>query len=306
MLRGRAARRPRGDLERDGQCPRGTSLKNARAPTTIPATTSTGVTTAECDDAPARTSAAPATRVNASSRRSTGSSPAGAPSAIRARIVITAASPTSGNKPRNTHRQPKASATVPLIAGPIRPGSTHALDSTANMRGCSAAGYARPIAAYATAGIAPAPTPCTVRAATSTPIVGASPPATRPSAKSESPAMNGRAGPLRSASRPAATTPKRLPRKNALNTQPRRPMSPRSSSMTLRIVAIASPSKPTSVIVNTSPSVSALRPGAQTPSEFVVRARTGPSCPMVAADANRWSRVGSACADGRRRPDGCG
>ena len=46
-----------------------------------------------------------------------------------------AARTTSGNKPRNTHRHPKATATAPLTAGPISPGSTHALDNTANMRG---------------------------------------------------------------------------------------------------------------------------------------------------------------------------
>src|SRR5207245_1409588 len=78
--------------------------------------------------------------------------------------------------------------------------------------------YARPTATYATAGIAPAPMPWIDRAATSTIMLGASPPARSPSAKSVSPATNGRAGPLRSASRPAATTPKRLLRKNALNT----------------------------------------------------------------------------------------
>ena len=139
--------------------PDGTSRTNARAPTTVPATTRSGVAKAECDDAPARTSPAPATSVSASTRRSIGSSPPGAPSACNGRTVIAAASATSGNNPRNTHRHPKATATAPLTAGPIRPGSTHALDNTANIRGCSAGGYARPIATYATAGIAPAPTP---------------------------------------------------------------------------------------------------------------------------------------------------
>ena len=71
-------------------------------------------------------------------------------------MVMTAASATSGSSPRNTQRQPNASATAPLMAGPMSPGSTHAVDITANMRGCSSAGYARPTAAYATAGMAPA------------------------------------------------------------------------------------------------------------------------------------------------------
>ncbi len=58
-------------------------------------------------------------------------------------------------------------------------------------------------------------------------------------------------------------------------------MSRRSSSMTFRMVATASPSKPTSVIVNTSPSVSARLWGDHTPSEVGVRARTCPSCVAV-------------------------
>ena len=71
--------------------------------------------------------------------------------------------------------------------------------------------------------------------------------------------------------------------------------------MTLRIVAIASPSKPTSVIVNTSPSVSALRPGAQTPSESVVRART----PAHRAPWWRQTRTDGP-ASGQRAPTAAG
>ena len=259
------------------------------APTTVPATTSTGVTIAECDDAPARTSPAPddeRQRVEPAIDRLV---TAGRARARRsARVVITAASTTSGSRPRNTHRQPNASATAPLIAGPIRPGSTHARRQhreharlqRRRVRAPDRDVRDRRDRARADALHRSAPRRARACSARARPRRG------RPRTAT-SPAMNGRAGPWRSASRPAATTPKRLPRKNALNTQPSRPMSCRSSSMTLRIVAIARPSKPTSVIVKTSPIVSARRPGAHTPSESVVRARTRPSCPMPAVYANR-------------------
>ena len=70
--------------------------------------------------------------------------------------------------------------------------------------------------------MAPAPNPCTARAATSTPMVGAEPPTASPTPKRTSPTANGRRSPIRSAWRPATTIPIRLPRKNALNTHPYR------------------------------------------------------------------------------------
>ena len=70
-----------------------------------------------------------------------------------------------------------------LAAGPISPGITHADENTANTRGRMAAGYARPTLVYAMAGIAPAPMPWRMRAATSTPIDGARPPMHSPTAK---------------------------------------------------------------------------------------------------------------------------
>src|SRR4029453_14797021 len=42
---------------------------------------------------------------------------------------------TSGSRPRNTQRQPRRAATRADTAGPIRPGTTQAVDSTANTRG---------------------------------------------------------------------------------------------------------------------------------------------------------------------------
>ena len=51
-------------------------------------------------------------------------------------------------------------------------------------------------------------------------MVGARPATTRPAPNSTTPATYGRAGPARSASRPAATMPTMLPNRKALNTQP--------------------------------------------------------------------------------------
>ena len=74
---------------------------------------------------------------------------------------------------------------MPLAAaGPTSPGTTQAVENTANTRGRRAAGYERATVAYATAGITPAPTPCATRPATSTAIDGAVPPTTSPTVNS--------------------------------------------------------------------------------------------------------------------------
>jgi hypothetical protein len=60
---------------------------------------------------------------------------AGDGTCVRASTTSTPATITSGSSPRNTHRQPTAVATRDAMAGPISPGTTHAVDRTANMRG---------------------------------------------------------------------------------------------------------------------------------------------------------------------------
>ena len=47
---------------------------------------------------------------------------------------------TGGTMPRKTHRQPTVSVTRPAIAGPINPGTTHALEISAIMRGIADGG----------------------------------------------------------------------------------------------------------------------------------------------------------------------
>jgi hypothetical protein len=79
---------------------------------------------------------APATTPS-TARYGTGAVPglAGGGTCRKASTTSTPAPITSGSKPRNTQRQPTAEATRAAIAGPIRPGTTHAVESTANILG---------------------------------------------------------------------------------------------------------------------------------------------------------------------------
>ena len=151
------------------------------------------------------------------------------------------------------------------MAGPISPGTTQAVDITANMRGRQRSGYPRDIATYATAGTTPAPRPCTARPATSTAMLGAVPPMVRPAAKKARPASIGQPSGTRSAQVPASTMPMRLDSMKALNTQPYSCRSPRCRLTTGSTVAMASASKATRVTASTRPIVRDRRSGAHTP-----------------------------------------
>ena len=120
---------------------------------------------------------------------------------------------------------------------------------------------------------------------------------TRPTENIASPIANGMAGRMRSAAPPASTTPTRLPRKNALNTQPYSQMSPRSCSTSGITVATANDSNATSVTMRTMPTVRSRTPGANTELGVVsalvdiarVRGRNGRGPPdqAVATDGPR-------------------
>src|SRR3984893_7677825 len=189
----------------------------------------------------------------------------GGPSRISAGTAIAPATATIGSRPRNTHRHPNKRATSALTAGQASPGATHAVDTTAIIPARSVPGRMRPITEYATEGMARAPTPCSPRPATRTPIEGARPARARPEPNSTTPATNGTAGPRRSASRPAATMLTALPRMKPLNTQPYRRRPPRSRATTGMTVTPASASDATKVTVRTRPTVSARRCGAISP-----------------------------------------
>src|ERR1700733_7657794 len=60
---------------------------------------------------------------------------AGGGTCRKASTTSTPAAITSGSRPRKTQRQPTAAATRAAIPGPTRPGTTHAVESTANILG---------------------------------------------------------------------------------------------------------------------------------------------------------------------------
>src|SRR5512143_2260574 len=241
-----------------------------------------GTVVSEWAVSPASTAPAPAdTRSAAGNRR-----PPPAARSVAAPGRSAPPTPTSGSRPRKTGRQPARSATSADSAGPTAPGTSQAVDSTANTRGRSASGNVRPMLTYAIAGMAPAPSPCNPRPTTRTAIDGARPLTASPPANSASPRTNGGAGPRRSACSPATTMPTTVPRKKALVTQPysRRPS--RSRATTGRIVTTASASKATRVIVRTRPASRARHRGAHRPAgrapagrTSVGRARLTAPCP---------------------------
>ena len=123
--------------------------RSSATPSTAPVITSKGswaVRAATRIPAPAATSMA------LGRRRTTGAAASPPVAGIAAGTLRSAdsASPPArarnGSRPRNTQRQPKAWPTTAASDGPMIPGTTQAVDSIANMRGCSRSGRHRPIA----------------------------------------------------------------------------------------------------------------------------------------------------------------
>src|SRR3984957_17189903 len=105
----------------------------SRAPPATPPAATTG-TTPELSDA----SAVPAPATTPSTARYGTVAVPGLASVgtfRRASTNSTQTAITSGSKPGNTQRQPPAAATRAAIPGPTRPGTTHAVESTANILG---------------------------------------------------------------------------------------------------------------------------------------------------------------------------
>ena len=132
--------------------PGGTSRRRAGSPITAPARISAHPASTSPDPAarvsPASSSVAPAAVRSASiSLGSPVLAEAGGPRRTRAGTAIDPATATTGSRPRNTHRQPKACATSAATTGPASPGRTQAVDSTAIIRARSEPGRHRPIAA---------------------------------------------------------------------------------------------------------------------------------------------------------------
>ena len=191
------------------------------------------------------------------------------------------------------------------MTGPISPGTTQAVDITANMRGRQRSGYPRDIATYATAGTTPAPRPCTARPATSTVMLGAVPPMTRPAAKKTRPASIGQPSGTRSAQVPASTMPMRLDSRKALNTHPYSRRSPRWRLTTGSTVAMASASKATRVTASTRPVVRDRRSGAHTPpgESASVRGVGAARSVLISASLKPQAQLTSRpCTGGSERP----
>src|SRR5690606_9698307 len=140
--------------------PGGWRTRNAQAATGRP-TNASGTATTALTSAAASTAPTPATRASILTRRDRSSgSPVDrcrASTARSAGIAITPATSTKGTRPRNTSLQVQACSMRLAIAGPTNPGTIHAVDMVANMTGLMRAGNPRPIAEYATEGMAPAP-----------------------------------------------------------------------------------------------------------------------------------------------------
>jgi hypothetical protein len=97
---------------------------------------------------------------------------------------------------RNTHRQPSTSVTAPPSSRPLIVPMLAIAASSDSARVRSGPDSNRlPISASAAGTAAAAPNPCTTRAPTSTPSVGASPATTAPAANTPSPQASTRRRP---------------------------------------------------------------------------------------------------------------
>ncbi len=93
------------------------------------------------------------------------------------------------------------------MLGPSSDGTTQPAENAAKMRGRSASGYSRATSTYSATEIAPAPSPCTRRPASSIGMPQANPASNSPQTKQASPAHSGSAGPRASLQRPATVMP---------------------------------------------------------------------------------------------------
>ena len=133
-----------GSAPRAVSVPGGSKRRSEGTPTVRPAASMIGVSTRSRACSAASTRAAPAATAIASrtTRRGARRLPWTARSSRSAKPPATR---TRGSKPRNTHRQESRSAITTARAGPAMPGTTHAVERIANMRGRNESGYVRPM-----------------------------------------------------------------------------------------------------------------------------------------------------------------
>src|SRR3954454_4496830 len=129
------------------------------------------------------------------------------PSAIRNSRGSISSEPiaTSGSTDQNTQRHPTLWVRNAATLGPTNDGSTQAAEIQENIVGRHDSSKARAITTYIAIEVSPLPKPCSNRPLTSCSIVGAVAATTIPTLNRASPPAIGRAGPIRSHSRPAPT-----------------------------------------------------------------------------------------------------
>ena len=123
------------------------------------------------------------------------------------RSVPSAATSTTGTLTRNTERQPHVATNPPPSRGPAGNATLPTPAHTPIARACAAgSGNVRVMIASVPGSRSAAPTPCSTRAATSTPTVGASPHPADAAPNSASPARTTRRCPLASPSAPPTSS----------------------------------------------------------------------------------------------------
>ncbi|MFY9671447.1 MAG: hypothetical protein WAK44_26135 [Trebonia sp.] len=120
--------------------------------------------------------------------------------------VIPTATTLTGRFTRKIHRQPKCVASSPPTIGPAAAAAPLTAPHTPNATPRSRPEYELLISAIVVANIAAAPSPCTPRAAISTPTFGARPHASEDNANTTRPIRYTRRRPSRSATDPTVST----------------------------------------------------------------------------------------------------
>jgi hypothetical protein len=256
-----------GTPRRSATVPRGSSARSPSASTTSPpASAGARGQSRSCSDH--CTAATPSAVATAATRRPGRAGPGSAGRRSRRRVGTSAATAaaTSGTNPRNTHRQPGPSASVPATTGPTSDGITQAAEIAPNAVGRNRSGYWSPMTTYVTTMSRPTPRPCSARPARNTAMSGASPAVSSPARNVPTPASSGSRPPIRSVISPATTMPTTEATSSAVNDQPYQASPSSSRTAVGSAVATAITSKAIRLMSPTIPTVAARYGRARMPS----------------------------------------
>ena len=165
--------------------------------------------------------------------------------------------PTRSSTPRNTHRQPSCSVTTPVTTGPRTEGSTHAADTSENIRGRRAAGSTRATSTISDVSTSASPKPLASRPTTTTGIDHASPTSSWASPNVATPVRSTGSGPRRSAQAPATASATRKLAAGAALASPNEASASKSRTTVGRAVPTARSANAASVTMATVPTDSA-------------------------------------------------